>query len=424
LDLPDDLPALEFTGPDGITTLNFDVPTIYGTPDPGLEIPLEPIPKGRSGDSSSEASGAESVQGTEQSRSEYGDSGTPSPDVNLPQEPISEDTEPILPELVPLPRGNEATREAGDIGRDPLGEGNEPSQPLDWPHGIRYDEIEIEIPPEESKRSTFVGELLLGLVHPRFYDHILRRPSEFAGLGRDPYLHMHRRLEWQANRSLNFLTFRISQLAEVLTGFVGISGEAAIAARLFSNPRFQRFTLRALRATRTGKSRPTYVDLGAGEDLGASTHWAKKGANVVAVEPREIKQGVLEKLKRYGGKVIQGRSRQVAAKSADHVIINFPYRITGSGRVAGGLTHEAVSEGLRIAKPGGVVTLVTEHKETAVSFLNQVNTLRQLGAENVEVLSIKAPARIAAPGSSGFGVPDFSSDLSVHLINVYIPRAE
>jgi len=80
------------------------------------------------------------------------------------------------------------------------------------------------------------------------------------------------------------------------------------------------------------------VEIGAG-DLKASIDLARKGINVIAVEP-DIASATASAVKEFeslGGTVIRGTAQNVKPGIADHVFQYFPWRIGGSGsHVSGG----------------------------------------------------------------------------------------
>lgn len=161
------------------------------------------------------------------------------------------------------------------------------------------------------------------------------------------------------------------------------------------------------------------VELGAG-DLQASLPYARQGARVTGVDIKQAPTQAVRELESLGGSFVQGTSKNIPSGSADHVFQHFPWRIEGSGRVAkAGGTWEAMEEAVRITRPGGTVTFVTESKETAMFLLNQSKQLSKVR----QTALIKSTAREAAPGATGAGVtPEtpISPTHPVWHVNVYL----
>jgi hypothetical protein len=148
--------------------------------------------------------------------------------------------------------------------------------------------------------------------------------------------------------------------------------------------------------------------------LNAAINMATRGARVTAVDPTPPAAQQIAKLSSLGGEFMQGTANQVVSESADYLVWYFPWRIGGAGSFIRGGTWEAVDQAVRIVRPGGVVTLVTEDLQTASYLSGQAARLR-----GVEVVQIGSTAACAAPGATGKQVPGMSPDLRVHLINIY-----
>jgi hypothetical protein len=159
------------------------------------------------------------------------------------------------------------------------------------------------------------------------------------------------------------------------------------------------------------------VEIGAG-DLGASLRVARQGGRVTAVDIRRPAEQAVQELERLGGRFVQGNVTNLPPASADQVFQHFPWRISGTGRVASipGGTWQVVDEAVRVVRPGGVVTFVTEDLETARFLIDQSARFPRVR----RAAFIKSTAAEAAPGAAGSGVPNFGPDLGVWHVNFYV----
>jgi len=158
------------------------------------------------------------------------------------------------------------------------------------------------------------------------------------------------------------------------------------------------------------------VEIGAG-DLGASLRIARQGARVTAVDINQPAAAAVRELEQLGGRFVQGNITRLPAASADQVFQYFPWRITGTGAFASpGGTWHVVDEAIRVARPGGVVTFVTEDLATAEYLVSQSGRFSSVR----RAAFVESTAAQAAPGASGAGVPGFGPNLRVWHVNFYL----
>jgi SAM-dependent methyltransferase len=158
------------------------------------------------------------------------------------------------------------------------------------------------------------------------------------------------------------------------------------------------------------------VEIGAG-DLGASLRIARQGARVTAVDINRPASAAVRELEQLGGRFVQGDITRLPAASADQVFQYFPWRITGTGSFAyPGGTWQVVDEAIRVARPGGVVTFVTEDLATAEYLVSQSGRFASVR----RAAFVQSTAAQAAPGATGAGVPGFGPSLRVWHVNFYL----
>ena len=165
-----------------------------------------------------------------------------------------------------------------------------------------------------------------------------------------------------------------------------------------------------------GAPRVEVVEIGAG-DLGASLRLARQGARVTAVDINRPAAAAVRELEQLGGRFVEGNITRLSPASADQVFQYFPWRITGTGGFASpGGTWHVVDEAVRVARPGGVVTFVTEDLATAEYLVSQSGRFASVR----RAAFIRSTAGQAAPGAAGSGVPGFGPNLPVWHVNFYL----
>lgn len=271
---------------------------------------------------------------------------------------------------------------------------------------------------------VYLGSIM-SHIHPRFSEHARRLPSgdtassEGGGIG--ALARQQERLAHRGSRAVEHFTFRVFQITELLMGLLTIgqlAAEAAFLLRLASVAGMAaastaaRGSSGAVAAAVRGPA-PTVVEFGAG-DLQASIHLARSGARVIAVDPAAPTTQALSALRSAGGRFIRGTSRTLPNNSADQVIMYFPWRIEGSGSYLHGFTWEAIPEAMRIVRPNGVISFVTESEQTAMFLAQQA-----AGSGSVRTVLIRSTAAQAAPGASGAGVPQMAPNLLVYIVNIF-----
>lgn len=223
---------------------------------------------------------------------------------------------------------------------------------------------------------------------------------------------------------------RLRQIKDLLTD-MGMTERSTVDAL---RPRLQRELAAAERGGGAGAVRPPtggggaggaaggggpaveVVEIGAG-DLGASLRIARQGARVTAVDINRPAAAAVQELERLGGRFVQGDITRLPAASADQVFQYFPWRITGTGAFASpGGTWQVVDEAIRVARPGGVVTFVTEDLATAEYLVSQSGRFSSVR----RAAFIESTAAQAAPGATGSGVPGFGPGLRVWHVNFYL----
>lgn len=254
-------------------------------------------------------------------------------------------------------------------------------------------------PVATQRGSTFLGDFLASMVPPRFKYHTLRRPilgAPFAHTGTEALLNLKKREAFAgrfAMENIAFWSTQVSQVVGALISGLGIFGAIGQVAKPLG---------KLSSGTPITRLPPAIVvEIGAG-DLKSSRHLQKLGAKVIAVEPDpgSIPTNALREFNAMGGKWMgSGKTaKDVATKSADHVIQYFPWEIGGSGSYFRGGTWDAAYQGMRIAKK--TLTFVTEDTNTA-SYL-AAQALKQTNVD--KVAWIKSTVSQAAPGATGAGV--------------------
>ncbi len=169
-------------------------------------------------------------------------------------------------------------------------------------------------------------------------------------------------------------------------------------------------------AAGASKTPYTIVEIGAG-DLKASIEVAKKGqgqgVKVIAVDPEAPAAAAIKELEAAGGTFVEGTAKNLSPGTADHVFQYFPYRITGSGSFVTGGTWELVQRTIQLLKPNGAAHFVSEEYATATHLAEMASK------HGLRATVIETTAGAAAPGASGAGVPNFTSETVVWLVNIY-----
>lgn len=275
--------------------------------------------------------------------------------------------------------------------------------------------------------NVYLG-IFMSHIPPRFTAHARRHPigntasSEGGGIG--ALERQRERLVQRGNWAVENFTFRVFQITELLMGLLSIgqfAAEAAFLLRLASAGGMAvtgAVGTAARGSTSAGASvvrgaEPTIVELGAG-DLQASIHLARGGARVIAVDPAVPSTQAVSTLQRAGGSFIRGTSRDLPRSVADQAVMYFPWRIEGAGSYLHGFTWEAIPEAMRIVRPNGVITFVTESEQTAMFLAQQA-----AGSGSVRIALIRSTAAQAAPAASGTGVPQMSPGLQVFMVNIF-----
>jgi hypothetical protein len=269
------------------------------------------------------------------------------------------------------------------------------------------------------------GQMLIDTLPPGHSDIYRRGPDSIpysAVPGRHHLDRFSARVAMRAERATAHFTWWAMKAADVLAAYVEIVGVLnGVRATMMSASRSlvlrgpRGLSAHGMRVLR-GKGPLTLVEIGAG-DLEASKHWARRGAKVIAVDPQMPPSHAIRELQALGGNFVRGTSQDIPSHSASHVMVNFPFPMSGAGRHALNFTWEAIPETLRIVKPGGVVSFVTEDFETA-EWLTGYTRASWRG--RVETVQIKTTAGEAAPAATGAGVPKMSPDKEVYLVNLYV----